>query len=186
MDGTKNKRGIITSFVELDAQINRKQMGLRLLVTGLGKQKVILGFPWLHEYNPEINWKTGGFTWRETEKPRRHIKIKRHHTCQPLLLAKKLARQALNRIEEERDEEERKNWTMNPMPEGMDILIDEIGEEKDISVLTAWTQEMEDEVWINSKTSNSIEFQLQHSERKEGLSLEEQIPKEYQDRKSVV
>ena len=60
---------------------------------------------------------------------------------------------------------------MNPMPEGMDILIDEINEEKDIGVLTAWTKEMEDKVWINTKTSNSIEFQLQHSERKEGLTL---------------
>ena len=68
---------------------------------------------------------------------------------------------------------------MNPMPEGTDILINEMNKEKDIGVLTAWTKEMEDEIWINAKTSNSIEFQLQHSERKEGLSLEEQIPKEY-------
>ena len=70
VDGMKNKRGTITSFVELNAQINRKWMDLRLLVTGLGKQRIILGFPWLHKYNPEINWKMGDFTWRETEKPR--------------------------------------------------------------------------------------------------------------------
>ena len=54
---------------------------------------------------------------------------------------------------------------MNPMPKGTDILIDEIGEEKDIGVLTAWTKEMGDEVWINAKTSNLIKFQLQHGER---------------------
>ena len=65
------------------------------------------------------------------------------------------------------------------MPEGTDILIDEINKERNIDVLTAWTEEMEDEIWINAKTSNSIEFQLQHGERKEGLSLEEQIPEEY-------
>ena len=63
VDRTKNKRGTITSFVELKVEINKKQMKLCLLVTGLGKQKIILSFPWLHEYNPEINWKTGGFTW---------------------------------------------------------------------------------------------------------------------------
>ena len=28
-------------------------------VTGLGKQKVILGLSWLHEHNPEVDWKTG-------------------------------------------------------------------------------------------------------------------------------
>ena len=65
------------------------------------------------------------------------------------------------------------------MPEGTDILIDEINEGKNINVLTAWTEEMEDKIWINAKTSNSIKFQLQHGEWKEGLSLEEQIPKEY-------
>ena len=69
VDGKKNKRGTITSFVELNAQINGEQMNLHLLVTGLGKQKIILSFPWLHEYNPEINWKTGDFAWQKTEKP---------------------------------------------------------------------------------------------------------------------
>ena len=68
---------------------------------------------------------------------------------------------------------------MNPMPKGMDILINEINKEMDIGVLTAWTEEMEDKIWINAKTSNLIEFQLQHGEWKEGLPLEEQIPKEY-------
>ena len=65
------------------------------------------------------------------------------------------------------------------MPKGTDILIDEINEGKDIGILTAWTEEMDNKIWINAKTSNSIEFQLQHGEQKEGLSLEEQIPKEY-------
>ena len=68
VDGTKNKRGTITSFVELKAEINKRQMNLSLLVTGLGKQKIILGFPWLHEHNPEINWKMGAFFWQETKK----------------------------------------------------------------------------------------------------------------------
>jgi hypothetical protein len=31
-------------------------------VTGLGKQKIILGFPWLHKYNPIIDWKKGEIT----------------------------------------------------------------------------------------------------------------------------
>jgi hypothetical protein len=47
VDRTKNKRGRITSFVDLSMTINRQMMDTRLLVTGLGKQKVILGSPWL-------------------------------------------------------------------------------------------------------------------------------------------
>jgi hypothetical protein len=33
-------------------------------VTGLGKQKIILGFPWLHKYNPIIDWKKGEITFK--------------------------------------------------------------------------------------------------------------------------
>ena len=67
VDGTWNKRGTIMSFIELTVKINRRQMDLQLLVMGLGKQKIILGFPWLHEQNPDINWKTGDFSWQETK-----------------------------------------------------------------------------------------------------------------------
>ena len=38
------------------------------MVTGLGKQKVILGFPWFEEMNPEINWKEGTLAWRKEKK----------------------------------------------------------------------------------------------------------------------
>jgi len=37
------------------------------LVTGLGKQEIILGLPWLKEENPDINWRKGTLTWREEE-----------------------------------------------------------------------------------------------------------------------
>jgi hypothetical protein len=33
-------------------------------VTGLGKQKIIPGFPWLHKYNPIIDWKKGEITFK--------------------------------------------------------------------------------------------------------------------------
>ena len=39
-------------------------MDEQLLVTGLGNQRIILGFSWLNEYNPDTNWKTGEFKWR--------------------------------------------------------------------------------------------------------------------------
>jgi hypothetical protein len=61
VDGTENKRGKITSFVDVYLTINKKEMKTRLLISGLGKQKIILGFPWLNKNNPEIDWKTGRF-----------------------------------------------------------------------------------------------------------------------------
>ena len=55
VDGTRSKWGTITSFIELTVKINRRQMDLQLLVTGLGKQKIILSFPWLHKQNTDLN-----------------------------------------------------------------------------------------------------------------------------------
>ena len=43
VDGTENKKGKITSFVDLELKINEKKMMTRLLITGLGKQRIILG-----------------------------------------------------------------------------------------------------------------------------------------------
>ena len=64
IDRTLNKTRTITSYVELKVKIDRRIMDEQLLVTGLGNQRIILGFPWLNEYNPDINWKTGEFKWR--------------------------------------------------------------------------------------------------------------------------
>ena len=64
VDGTLNKTGTITSYVDLVVKIDGQIMDIQLLVMGLGNQKIILGFPWLNEYNLDINWKTGEFKWR--------------------------------------------------------------------------------------------------------------------------
>ena len=37
----------------------------------------------------------------------------------------------------------------------------------------------EDKIWINTKTSNSIEFHLLHDVKKDDFLLTEQIPEEY-------
>ena len=64
IDGTLNKSGTITLCVDISVEIDGRTMDLQLLVTGLGSQRIILGFPWLNEHNPDINWKTGEFKWR--------------------------------------------------------------------------------------------------------------------------
>ena len=67
-DGTSNKRGTIKYFVQLDIMVNGQQEKIKLLMTGLGKQRTILGFPWLNKHNPEINWQTEELNWRTTQK----------------------------------------------------------------------------------------------------------------------
>ena len=108
VDGTENKRGKITKYVNLSVTIHGRTKNIKMLVTGLGKQKIILGFPWLNDENPDINWRSGEFKWRP-----RPFKVKKITGIWPLDMAKAKARQALTTIMEEKDKEERLNRTLN-------------------------------------------------------------------------
>ena len=55
VDGTENKKGTIKSYIDLKFTIDDKKFTKQLLVTGLGKQKIILGLPWLMEHNLKID-----------------------------------------------------------------------------------------------------------------------------------
>ena len=70
VDGTLNKKGMIMSYIEADLKIGERIKQTRLYVTGLGKQKVILGFPWLQDENPTVDWKSGEIQWKKQERRR--------------------------------------------------------------------------------------------------------------------
>jgi hypothetical protein len=64
VDGTENKRGTINAYVNLKFSLGKQKFKERFYVTGLGKQKIILDLPWLHKYNPIIDWKKGEITFK--------------------------------------------------------------------------------------------------------------------------
>ena len=47
VDGTPNKKGMITHFTRLKTNIGGRQKRTVFLITRLGKEKVIFGLPWL-------------------------------------------------------------------------------------------------------------------------------------------
>jgi len=59
VDGTENRGGQITHCVHLYIQHGNKQKRAKFFITNLGKDQLILGYPWLEEFNPEINWTDG-------------------------------------------------------------------------------------------------------------------------------
>ena len=67
VDGTLNKQGTITHSVTLNIEIHGKTCKEQFLVTGLGKQRIILGFPWLEKMIPIIDWAKGTLEWRKPE-----------------------------------------------------------------------------------------------------------------------
>ena len=198
VDGTENKQGTIRTYVALEMEINDRKFPIQLLVTGLGKERIVLGFPWLREQNPDINWKTGEFKWREPEKRRffgprvRNVTLEKlsklpieegdsqnDRLTGPVDNTPESAGGDLSSIkspktsaEEVPDEEERRNHTTNPLTKDEDGLLISFVEEMDEEV---------DDIWVNSKMTTSIEFHAKYDEQKRDLPLNEQIPPEYHD-----
>jgi hypothetical protein len=59
IDGTPNKAGSITHKCPIKLQFKDEQKTVDFFVTNLGQDRIVLGFPFLKEFNPEINWETG-------------------------------------------------------------------------------------------------------------------------------
>ena len=56
IDGTNNKAGRIAEYVDLSIQTGKKQNKMRFLVTDLGHEDLILGYPWLATFEPKFSW----------------------------------------------------------------------------------------------------------------------------------
>ena len=144
---------------------------IRLLITGLGRQQIILGFPWLREQNLDINWQTGEFKWQPQT-----IQVTTRHGLSPMQLAKALVRKQLGykgpkletTITEDIDEQECLNHTQIPLPE-MELS----------TLITAILGDAPSDVLINAKSTTATSIQAEINQQKEDLPLTEQIPKEY-------
>src|SRR5258708_25813429 len=58
IDGTLNKGGYLTHYVDLDVQTKGIHKEMRFLLTDLGREDLILGYPWLATFEPKVMWKT--------------------------------------------------------------------------------------------------------------------------------
>ena len=59
IDGTNKKAGRITEYMDLSVQTGKKQNKMRFLVTDLGHEDLILGYPWLATFEPKFSWADG-------------------------------------------------------------------------------------------------------------------------------
>jgi hypothetical protein len=58
IDGTANDAGMITDIADVILHYENHSERTQLAITCLGKQSLILGYNWLCNHNPEINWQT--------------------------------------------------------------------------------------------------------------------------------
>ena len=159
VDGTENKKGMIKNYVDLQFSINRKDLQEWFYVTGLGKQKVILGLPWLRKHNLEINWQTGKLEWQTWSNLKRFFIFKKKEETPksnppPTMM-------------EEVDEEEFMNRMINILDTNEEYVLETI-------------QEYHQGIWIN-KTNMATELAMAENLKKKTLPLKEMIPKEFHE-----
>jgi hypothetical protein len=58
IDNTTNKAGMITHYLDLDVVTKGIHKEMRFLVTDIGREEILLGYPWLATFEPEFNWKS--------------------------------------------------------------------------------------------------------------------------------
>jgi len=56
INNTKNKDGLITHYLELNVQTKGLRRDLHFLVTNIGNEDIVLGYPWLTTFKPQFNW----------------------------------------------------------------------------------------------------------------------------------
>ena len=59
VDGSPNETGQISEVVNIVLWYNTHSERMLLVVLGLGKQSLILGYDWLKDHNPKIDWEKG-------------------------------------------------------------------------------------------------------------------------------
>jgi len=58
-DGTPNKVGQITKYIQAYVEIELYKTIQYLFVTNLGNKKMMIGYSYLYKHNPNINWQKG-------------------------------------------------------------------------------------------------------------------------------
>ena len=67
VDGTINRGGTITQYCNLWVRQGKHVEKLGFYVANLGRDRLILGYPWFTKFNPNFNWKDNILEGEEVE-----------------------------------------------------------------------------------------------------------------------
>ena len=56
IDGTTNQTGLVKHYYDFRLKMGENETIQRFYIGGIGMDRFILGFPWLQEFNPSIDW----------------------------------------------------------------------------------------------------------------------------------
>ena len=94
VDGSPNEAGQISEVVDVVLHYKTHSKRMLLAVAGLGKQNLILGYDWLKDHNPKIDWEKGevemtrcppccegGHTLRKEQTCQKRIELRALRSC---------------------------------------------------------------------------------------------------------
>ena len=82
IDDTQNRAGSVTCYVDLDVTTNQEKWQMQFLVSDIGRESLILGYPWLAAFEPCFKWKEGTLDSRHLPITCQSIKPKKRPDCQ--------------------------------------------------------------------------------------------------------
>src|SRR6266568_127951 len=56
IDNMANQAGEITHYITLDIQTRGTRKTIQFLITNIGNEDIILGYPWMAAYEPKFTW----------------------------------------------------------------------------------------------------------------------------------
>src|SRR6266702_1230788 len=59
IDNTTNQAGEITHYITLEIQTRGIRKTIQFLVTNIGNEDIILGYPWMAAFEPQFTWRNG-------------------------------------------------------------------------------------------------------------------------------
>ncbi len=65
IDNTANQAGEITHYIVLEVQTRGIRKAIQFLVTNIGNEDIILGYPWMAAFEPQFTWKNGVISEKE-------------------------------------------------------------------------------------------------------------------------
>ena len=169
VDGTENQDGSITKKVSANLDVKGRKMKTQFLVTALGSQRVILGYPWLVYANPKINWKKREFSWWES--------IPKVNIYEIIMKIQDKIENDLHEIDD-------------------DLTIAFLrGPDKSYGITNDWVRECLNpqdtslninsapitDQWVQDKMTQSQYFATQRAQERQKLSVEDLVPKEFHD-----
>jgi len=65
INNTANQAGQITHYITLNIQTGGIRKTIQFLITNIGSEDIILGYPWMAAFEPKFTWKKGVIHERE-------------------------------------------------------------------------------------------------------------------------